>query len=563
MGMGGTVTHRNFKLRNYGFNNCYPSRNSKRWFPAIAICSMLLILLVPIQDTYALAPGWLVGQFSTNDGGVQNGAFPSIPVQLLHFDAPFQGSITVTVTSNSAPSGVELTLIESAPGLYSNTNFALMTGDNVFSTSDSVIVSILDDSAGGAPILPGPVFIFSDSDFVGITPTFTLTSTPNIYSATINFDTVTNPATNTIAAIPGDIISVVDLVSGQFAHAFIDPNPNLGKGALFVSPGDTVTAQRAGDPITSSFLVVSPPPGGRGGGGVVSPTLVVDAPPSGPSDSSGGGSGCDGDCSHPTLGVDENFNRIVSDGFSFNGNPVDVKSFYTPYPLIKVNVGEENKVVLKVFENGGPQNIEHVGLGFGLGKNEFFSDSRATINLDRTHDGKEIVSTFDPENVLENVRVITSEDKCDRLSPTQCLIVTIFLTFREPLEFNMVATYVWDFRLNSWQNFYNAGIKIEGDSLNPPKTMMVAFGTKEIRGLFELTQIDKIKDTWIDEFGNIYQHKGNSYFNKIYDAPDEVVYDKVTNHGCDRTCNWFDAYKLNQVLEAEITLDNMLQGKSI
>jgi len=57
------------------------------------------------------------------------------------------------------------------------------------------------------------------------------------------------------------------------------------------------------------------------------------------------GSGCSGDCQAPTLGVNSEYNRMVTDGFTYNGKPTDVERFYTPYPLITVNVGQQNKAV--------------------------------------------------------------------------------------------------------------------------------------------------------------------------------------------------------------------------
>lgn len=103
----------------------------------------------------------------------------------------------------------------------------------------------------------------------------------------------------------------------------------------------------------------------------------------------------------------------------------------------------------------------------------------------------------------------------------------------------MIATNVWDFNKNAWQNFYNHGIEVVGDSINPPRTKMVAFGTKDMRGLFELTQIDKKKDLWIDEFHSIYQHMSNDRYEKIQSLSHDLIYDKITEHGCDRNCNWF------------------------
>ncbi len=40
-----------------------------------------------------------------------------------------------------------------------------------------------------------------------------------------------------------------------------------------------------------------------------------------------------------------------------------------------------------------------------------------------------------------------------------CLIVTVYHTFAAPLDFNIIATKVWDEHLNSWNNYFTPGVK--------------------------------------------------------------------------------------------------------
>jgi len=94
------------------------------------------------------------------------------------------------------------------------------------------------------------------------------------------------------------------------------------------------------------------------------------------------GSGCSRDCQAPTLGINSKYNRIVTDGFTYNGKSTDVERFYTPYPLITVDVGKQNKAVFKIYENQGPQNIRHFSFAFGLGGDQVISQSKAMIELE-------------------------------------------------------------------------------------------------------------------------------------------------------------------------------------
>jgi len=258
------------------------------------------------------------------------------------------------------------------------------------------------------------------------------------------------------------------------------------------------------------------------------------------------GSGCPGDCQAPTLGVNSEYNRIVTDGFTYNGKSTDVERFYTPYPLITANVGQQNKAVFKIYENQGPQNVRHFSFAFGLWGDQVISQSKAMIELDIDFDGTETVTITDPENALDNVRVKTSTGNCNVDSSTECLIVTINHRFRTQLDFNIVATDVWDARLNSWQNYYNDGIEVIGESLNPPKQYT---GIHDGH-LITITEIGK--NTAIDQQGNTWT------FDKVWKKdyiPNTKIDDGITSHWYDRNHEAFSYYKYGQELLAKQILD--------
>jgi len=166
-----------------------------------------------------------------------------------------------------------------------------------------------------------------------------------------------------------------------------------------------------------------------------------------------GGDGCDGDCTAPTLGVNSDGRKLVENGFTYNGKQIDVERFFTPYPLINVNVGMQNVAVFKIYDNLGPDNIQHFELAFGLSSGQIMGTSNAMIEWDKSFDGIETVTVVDPYNVFDNVRVDTLEGKCRTDSSTDdCLIVIVNHRFRAPLESDIVATNVWDQRRNAWQN---------------------------------------------------------------------------------------------------------------
>jgi len=263
-----------------------------------------------------------------------------------------------------------------------------------------------------------------------------------------------------------------------------------------------------------------------------------------------GSSGCRGDCSAPTLGIDEQFTRVVENGFTYNGDTINVERYFTPYPLITVDVGKQNKAVFKIYDNSGPDNIQHFELAFGLDVGQVMGTSNAVIAWDKSHDGTETVTLVDPHNALENVRVSTSEGKCKADSTTNdCLIISVSHTFRESLDFDIVGTNVWDFRQHAWQNFYNHGIHIEGESLNPPDEYVGYCHNilcSSIKGnLIHL--IETGKNTAVDEQGNTWTFD-NTWI-QDYVSKGKID-DPITSQLYDRNHVKFNTYKQGQELIA-------------
>ncbi len=264
-----------------------------------------------------------------------------------------------------------------------------------------------------------------------------------------------------------------------------------------------------------------------------------------PTTSSNNGGGCS-DCEAPTLGINSKSKRLVDNGFTYNGKSIDVERFFTPYPLIIVNIGENNTAIFKVYEDKGPQNIKHFSFAFGLAKNEIISQSMAIIELDIDYEGNETVSVTDPENALDNIKVSTNIENCNgNDSDMQCLIITIDHTFRAPLEFNIVATDVWDMKRNAWQNYYNHGIEVTGESVNPPK---------EYDGINKghIYHLTETKNGAVDEFGNSWTFEYGVWSRDYIPIQKEI--DEITMLGYARYDSNFNMYKYGQHLVAETKL---------
>ncbi|AFS81068.1 hypothetical protein NKOR_05925 [Candidatus Nitrosopumilus koreensis AR1] len=259
------------------------------------------------------------------------------------------------------------------------------------------------------------------------------------------------------------------------------------------------------------------------------------------SDSDGNGSGCSGDCEEPTIGIDSSGKRQVTGGFSYNGYTVDVERYFTPYPLITADIGKTNVAEFKIYENTGVHNIRHFTFAFGMAEGEIISQSKAKIELDIDFDGTETVTVTDPENALDNIKVTTSKVSCMEHSTNECLKVSIQHMFRAPLDFNIVGTDVWDTKRSSWQNYYNHGIEVAGESLNPPKE----YDGINKGHIYHLTETSKT--TAVDEFGDTWTFQYGTW------SKDYIKQERVQDEATDvftRTHSEFGNYKTDKANDA-------------
>ncbi len=272
-----------------------------------------------------------------------------------------------------------------------------------------------------------------------------------------------------------------------------------------------------------------------------------------------GGSECD-DCTPPTLGYDEYGAKLVDGGFAYNGLSSDVAYFFTPYPLIESEVGKQNTVVLKMYENQGPGNVEHVSLAFGLRSGEVISESRAVVNYDISFDGTGAVSVIDPDGAIDLDTLSASHDvvECSAGSSLECLSVTITHTFRAPLEFDIVGTDVWDRERNSWQNYYNHGIRVSGEPMDPQPGI-------EVDGML-LYRVSSGEDVLVDGDGHLFKLSPEGEYlplynqSRLYHDIDEsmYIYDGIPKQGYDRGDPEFRDHLYAQVMAAQKVLDSMM-----
>ena len=149
----------------------------------------------------------------------------------------------------------------------------------------------------------------------------------------------------------------------------------------------------------------------------------------------------------------------------------------------------------------------------------------------------------------------------------QCLEITIYHTFRAPLEFDTVGSDVWDTKRNAWQNYYNHGIHITGESLNPVPGVLVNNGTLRLYPLIE----DSIHVTvMVDENNDLYRltpegdYRPLQNIYELFHEIDDSMYltSDMPKQGYDRGDSRFAQYLSEQIDLAQDLLDIRL-GRQI
>lgn len=240
------------------------------------------------------------------------------------------------------------------------------------------------------------------------------------------------------------------------------------------------------------------------------------------------GGGCGGDCTSPTLGLNKHHKRVVDNGFIYNGNQIQVERWHTPYPLINATVGEMNKVSIKVYENRGINNMKLVQ--FGLGAEEIGATLNSLEVLIEVH-----LETFgqitevavdnivikDKDNLIDNdtVTADTYVVKCtDSDVILRCVQVDLSYSYRESTFNNIMVVSVSDKKRNSQTFYFNDGIEVLGESLNPPPTYIMPnkhSGQQTEDLTLTLTRVDKFTDIWVDKYGIEYQKLGDYQYTRI------------------------------------------------
>ncbi len=165
---------------------------------------------------------------------------------------------------------------------------------------------------------------------------------------------------------------------------------------------------------------------------------------------------CDTECQPPTLGLNLESRRYVSDGFGINGQFFDVDSFSQKIPTQNFTVGELVDISLKIYENSGAKYLEHVALsiimeepkridGYVVGNNE------SIISWNQKFDGTQSVDLVDPYDLIDYFEVKSS-------IKNNTTILNFMFNVTEPIDSKDIRVKMWDYRRNSWNNYFYEAI---------------------------------------------------------------------------------------------------------
>lgn len=292
--------------------------------------------------------------------------------------------------------------------------------------------------------------------------------------------------------------------------------------------------------------------------------------------SSGSGGGCSGDCTPPTLGLGDNGRVYVENGISINGNEFAVSHFQQEIPSQILKINEPATISLKVFENAGPSYLTHVFLMFGpegkIVSGVRVQPSDVEIIWEQILDGKPSVSVVDPNNVLSNVTMDSnlSEDAFGN----EGKVTEIAFKFTPIQKFNtdVLMVKMWDFKRNSWTNYFYNSIIIDDSKSEIGKNTVISEDDnskleipnwfKDNAGFWTQNQIDD--ETFIAGIEYLIEQKIMNIPNLQKFESKPVLYfidiEKDVRHYVDRYYNddvyrdWFDSNFPEYMIEEAVGL---------
>ncbi len=273
-----------------------------------------------------------------------------------------------------------------------------------------------------------------------------------------------------------------------------------------------------------------------------------------------GGGGCD---VAPTFGTPFSCDsrNFVDDGVTIHGTSYDpTNQIHIENPRINAIVGIPYSIELKPYDSFGEFNIKWVGISFGLIEGDFvFGNGEALVYLHQDYDGTFSIEEDDDNNIINVINFVKSRNEVCAVSDNDalCPVYRLDYSYNQAPIGSMVGVQVVNQDRGSESRFFNDGIDVTGDSLNPSPVIEVLAKEKFVAQHY-LTYADpsfKDRTVAIDENGTTWYQLSNGVWYTEHVIPDKSC--KTTSSGFASHCPEFAMMMQGQELVAQYTLDTM------
>jgi hypothetical protein len=253
--------------------------------------------------------------------------------------------------------------------------------------------------------------------------------------------------------------------------------------------------------------------------------------------------------------------NFVDDGVTIHGTTYDPETqLHIENPRIDAVVGTPYSIELKPYESDGQFNIKWVAVSLGLIEGDFvFGNGEAVIYLHQNYDGIFSVEENDENDIVSVIGFTKSRNEVCAVEDNDALCPVYRLSYQynqAPLG-DMVGVQVVNHDRGSENRFFNDGIDVTGDSLNPSPVIEVLANEKFVAKHY-LTYSDpsfKDRTVAVDENGKTwYKHSNGVWFTEAI-MPDRSC--ETTSTGYAKHCPEFDMMMQGQELIAQYTMDTM------
>jgi len=221
--------------------------------------------------------------------------------------------------------------------------------------------------------------------------------------------------------------------------------------------------------------------------------------------------------SRPTFGIDyKTFVQRVDNGLIINNQTYTVTdNFYTPMDLLELKVGATQNFTATAY---APHTLYITEFLFGIPTIDKWDEAESSIEIYTNFDGEVIdfkINEYNDSPIINatSLEFASSKVKCvadDNSEP--CYRVSIEFSFNESPVGKVLALQAIDYKRMNNILYFNDGLDIVGDSLNPATIQQIVSEIK-YKGLQTIQRVDKEHDIWLamDKSEPVLLYQQNSF----------------------------------------------------